>query len=400
MNRAAVVGEAGLRSAFDAALIMVVGMGFGRFAFTAVYPYMINEGLLTLQGGSFAASANYAGYLLGALLAMRLKPHDAHRWSLWSMLGTSACLGILAGVESTAGVVAVRGLAGVCSAFSIVAASLWLLQHRRQTHRAPFLFAGVGIGIAVSAELLAVGSSLGLGSKGLWLLMGAASLLITLVAMPGLVSNQGAAAATQNAASPGVPPVSGRGAGPALGKVPGVPTLRPVCLAVVYGLAGFGYIVTATYLPLLVGIALPNLNAEHVWAIFGLAAVPSCFVWHGLHQRFGTRTALCANLAIQALGVGLPVLLPSAAGYLLSAVLVGTTFMGTVTITMLAAQRIAAQSHASLMAVMAVVYGVGQILGPIVANAMYAASQSLNGSLIAAALALLCGAMLGTRLHR
>ncbi|RYF40475.1 MAG: MFS transporter, partial [Comamonadaceae bacterium] len=35
-----------LRSAFDAALIMAIGMGFGRFAFTAIYPHMVQEGVL------------------------------------------------------------------------------------------------------------------------------------------------------------------------------------------------------------------------------------------------------------------------------------------------------------------------------------------------------------------
>ena len=41
-----------LRSAAEAALILVIGMGFGRFAFTAIYPLMVEEGVITLQGGS------------------------------------------------------------------------------------------------------------------------------------------------------------------------------------------------------------------------------------------------------------------------------------------------------------------------------------------------------------
>ena len=36
-----------LRSAAEAALILVIGMGFGRFAFTAIYP------LLSRTGGDF-----------------------------------------------------------------------------------------------------------------------------------------------------------------------------------------------------------------------------------------------------------------------------------------------------------------------------------------------------------
>ena len=70
--------QSDLRSAAEAALILVIGMGFGRFAFTALYPLMVEEGVLTLQGGSLAASANYAGYLLGALLLMWTRSHRAH----------------------------------------------------------------------------------------------------------------------------------------------------------------------------------------------------------------------------------------------------------------------------------------------------------------------------------
>ena len=48
------------------AMVLIVGMGFGRFAFTGLYPLMVDEGILSIAGGSWAASANYAGYLLGA----------------------------------------------------------------------------------------------------------------------------------------------------------------------------------------------------------------------------------------------------------------------------------------------------------------------------------------------
>lgn len=40
-----------------ATLVLVVGMGVGRFAFTGLYPLMISEGSLSVSGGSFAASA-------------------------------------------------------------------------------------------------------------------------------------------------------------------------------------------------------------------------------------------------------------------------------------------------------------------------------------------------------
>jgi predicted MFS family arabinose efflux permease len=171
-----------------------------------------------------------------------------------------------------------------------------------------------------------------------------------------------------------------------------------VPLVLLYGLAGLGYIVTATYLPVLVRDSFPDLNAAHVWAVFGLGAAPSCFLWHQVHERLGTGAALRLNLLIQACGVSLPVLLPSAIGFTLSALLVGGTFMGTVTIAMPAAQRAARQGGANLMAIMTLAYGVGQILGPLMADRLHAVFLSFNSALLAAAAALLLAAALSLRL--
>ncbi|HEU4817904.1 YbfB/YjiJ family MFS transporter [Janthinobacterium sp.] len=374
-------GAARLRAALAAAVILAIGMGFGRFAFTAIYPHMVEEGVLSLREGSLAASANYAGYLLGAILAMRARARSAHRLCLWSAAGTALCLGVLAVPMPVWTIVAVRGAAGVFSALAMVAASLWLLEQRRQARGAPLLYAGVGVGIAVSAELLVLASQLGWHSAGMWLLLAGVAVLAGLAAAPAIaVSGE---ASLDEMEKPAV-------SAPA--------SVAPWPLVLIYGLAGLGYIVTATYLPVLVGAALPGLNSAHVWAVFGLGAAPSCFLWHRLHERLGTRQALRLNLLLQALGVALPVLAPSAAGYLLSAILVGGTFVGTVTIAMPAAQRVAVKAGTNMTAIMTLVYGVGQIVGPVLAGSLYAQSHSFNSALLAAAGALLLAIVASLRL--
>ncbi|KAB0324834.1 YbfB/YjiJ family MFS transporter [Janthinobacterium sp. SUN128] len=373
-----------LRAAIAAAVILAIGMGFGRFAFTAIYPHMVKEGVLSLRDGSLAASANYAGYLLGAILAMRARAHSAHRLSLWSVAGTALCLGVLALPMPVWLFVTVRGVAGVFSALAMVAASLWLLEQRRHARGAPLLYAGVGAGIAVSAELLVLASQLGWHSAGMWLLLAGVTVLAGLAAAPAITAS--------GEATPDAP------------AQPAASVLAPVApwpLVLIYGLAGLGYIVTATYLPVLVKTALPGLNSAHVWAVFGLGAAPSCFLWYRLHERLGTRQALRLNLLLQALGVALPVLAPSAAGYLFSAILVGGTFVGTVTIAMPAAQRAAVKAGkfgSNMMAIMTVVYGIGQIIGPVLAGSLYAQSHSFNSALLAAAGALLLAIVVSLRL--
>jgi hypothetical protein len=370
-----------LRAAIDAALILAIGMGFGRFAYTAVYPLMVDEGGISLQGASLAASANYAGYLLGAVLAVRFKAADAHRLCLLATLGTAATLAALAWRLPLGAIIAVRCLAGIFSAFAIVAASLWLLERRGHFRGAPLLYSGVGCGIALSSELLAAGKRFGLHSAGLWLMLAAATLVLGAIAARGLLSD-----------APGTAPCGNKAAHLAL------PPVAAWALAIIYGFAGLGYIVTATYLPLLVKTALPNLDSAQVWAVFGLGAMPSCFVWHRLHEHLRTRHALCLNLLLQALGVALPAISPSTASYVASALLVGGTFMGTVTIAMPAAQHAARRTGRNMLAVMTLIYGVGQIVGPLMAESLRAHSHSFVSSLVAAAGALLIGALLCFRL--
>lgn len=379
------VARTTLGPALAASLILAIGMGFGRFAFTGLYPVMVNDGFLTVHGGTLAASANYAGYLLGALLVSNAKPVHARSLCIRATVGSIVCMALLGLLHSAAMIIAVRGLAGICSAVSMVAASLWLLQHMGQGHSAPVLYAGVGAGIVLSAELIALGHHAGLASPALWTVLALASLVLAIAASPALGLQPDPAQASD--AGP-----EARAAGA------GTPLAQAVRLIAIYGLAGFGYIVTATYLPFFVQGALGPVDPIHVWAVFGFGAVPSCFFWHWLRVRLGTRHSLAWNLGVQGIGVVLPVFSHSAVAYLLSAFLVGGTFVGTVTIAMPAARRVAHAVRFNMLAVMTAVYGVGQIIGPLVANAILASTQSFTGSLLAAGGALVVAAVLSAGL--
>ncbi|BCP54857.1 sugar transporter [Kaistia sp. 32K] len=366
-------------AAVAAAIVLVIGMGFGRFAFTGLYPQMVADGQISVGGGSYAASANYAGYLIGALLVSFLTGISARRQCSIAVGATVAALGLLWLPLPEGAVIAVRGFAGVASAIALVAASHWLIHDRQHHHGAPALFSGVGIGIFLSAEIIALGHFATLSSRAIWLLLGLVGLGLAVVAL-----------AMQARTDRTKPAPAERGhAGAQARDI----AFGPARLIVVYGLAGFGYIITATYLPLLVQTALGSVDPVHIWAVFGLGAVPSCFLWHALHVRWGTSRALLVNLLVQAAGVILPVLhLPSA--YIASALLVGGTFMGTVTIAMPAARRVAGKVRFNMLAIMTASYGVGQIVGPLIAALILARTGSFDPSLMLAGGALVVAAVL------
>ena len=364
-------------AAVGAALVLVIGMGFGRFAFTGLYPLMVADGQISVEGGSYAASANYAGYLIGALLAGLLSGMPSRKLCALAVVTTAAMLGLLGLSLLEWLIVIVRGFAGVSSAIAMVAASHWLIHDRGHHSGAPSLFAGVGVGILVSAEIIAAGHHVALSSRSIWLVLGLAALALAVIAM--ILQARSDRAKLQAEMSS------------LRSKDDGSSSFGAIRLVLVYGLAGFGYIITATYLPLLVRTALASVDPLQIWAMFGLGAAPSCFLWHALHVRWGTARALMVNLLVQAVGVALSILHAPAA-YIVSALLVGGTFMGTVTIAMPAARKVAAKVRFNILAIMTASYGVGQIIGPLIAGVLYGRTQSFDASLALAATALLIAA--------
>jgi hypothetical protein len=372
-----IAGQVRIVQTLSAALVIAVGMGFGRFSFTGMYPLMVGEGLMSVSQGSLAASINYAGYLIGAISVSRLAHARAASFARMTMLGTIVCLGLLALPMGALWISGVRFIAGIFSAISLITASVWLLQVIEHPDGAPLLFSGVGLGICFSAELISVGAGLHTGSGAIWLILALAALIFCLAAWPAL-------------GKPSVRPTSPQRAD----KIQEHVLMKPWVLVVVYGLAGFGYIVTATYLPVLIKSATPGINPLQVWAVFGIGAMPSCFFWHWLHMRIGTKRTMFFNLASQSIGVALPVFAPNLAGFLASALLVGATFVGTVTIAMPAGKRLAHKIQFNILASMTAAYGGGQIAGPLVAGVLLMYTNSFASSLASAAVALLVGALM------
>jgi predicted MFS family arabinose efflux permease len=62
-----------VRVALAAFAALAVAMGIGRFAFTPILPMMQQDSGLSVSDGGWLASANYLGYLLGTLFAVRLR---------------------------------------------------------------------------------------------------------------------------------------------------------------------------------------------------------------------------------------------------------------------------------------------------------------------------------------
>lgn len=142
---------------------LATAMGIGRFAFTPLLPMMLHDGVVTLAGGSWLATANYIGYLAGALLCMPL-PWLARRWRAVPGAAVLARLGLAATVLLTlcmalplpAAWPALRLAAGVASALVFVNISGWCMVRLVALGRPAMgglIFCGPGLGIVLSGLL-------------------------------------------------------------------------------------------------------------------------------------------------------------------------------------------------------------------------------------------------------
>jgi len=364
---------------------LAVAMGLGRFAFTPMLPIMLHEGKLDLQAGGLLASLNYLGYFVGAVSCASIR----FRAAFMVRAGLAATAALLLGMGLLHGFTAwgvLRTLAGVVSAWTFVFASGWGLRRLAETGSPALggvIYTGPGIGIAATGLL---GGALGRwGSQAGWIGLGL--LALVLIAVIWRVFNDSA----RVAAAPGVAPVN---AAPASTDT-GADRRDARWLVGLYGLAGFGYIITATFLPVIARQALPGSTwPDFFWPLFGLAIVPGALIGARAPAHWDNRLLLAIAYALQAAGVVLTVAWPTVTGFGLGSLLLGMPFTAITLFAVREARRLRGDAAAGLIGYATASYGVGQILGPLFAAPLAQRTGSFSVPLLAAAAVLAFGAAL------
>src|SRR3954469_8629446 len=148
-----------LSLAIGGLLAIAAGIGVGRFVYTPILPPMVEALGLSKSQAGLIASANFVGYLAGALLAAMRLPGSRRAWLIAALAVNAACLAAMGVASSLPAFLLLRLLAGVASAFVLIFASALVLDRLaaagRGRHGAVH-FAGVGTGIVVSAALVAM----------------------------------------------------------------------------------------------------------------------------------------------------------------------------------------------------------------------------------------------------
>jgi len=165
-------------------------------------------------------------------------------------------------------------------------------------------------------------------------------------------------------------------------------------LVLLYGIPGFGYIITATFLPVIARHALPPGSAwpDLFWPMFGAALMVGAISAARLPLHWDNRSLLAASYLLQAAGIALGIVWPTAAGFSLGSVLIGLPFTAITLFAMREARLLRGERAAALMGYATAAYGIGQIAGPLVAAPLAASTGSFSPSLWLAAASLVAGA--------
>ncbi len=383
-------------------LALAAAMGIGRFAFTPLLPMMLADGVVTLATASWLASANYFGYLVGALLCT-FQPLIWRRLGIRAQVNGPAMVrgGLVATVALTLGMAApwpafwpvLRFAAGMASAFVFIYMSGWCLAQlarRGQPAMGALIYTGPGVGIVASGLAASGMVALGWRAAAGWLIFAVLAALLAAAVWP-VLGRQDAAHASAPGATP-PPPAPGTATGEAS-------RMEIALLALAYGLAGFGYIITATFLPVIARQALPASPwIDMFWPIFGAGVITGAVLASRIRAPRDLRLLLAACYGVQALGIACGLASPSLAGFAAGSLLLGLPFTA---ITFFAMQEIRQRKPAqvaSFMGLLTALYGLGQIAGPPLA-AMLVARSALPGqgftlALEMAAVALVVGALI------
>ncbi|MCE1235720.1 MAG: MFS transporter [Hyphomicrobiales bacterium] len=338
---------------------LLVGLGFGRFAYTALVPGLIEEGWIGASGAGPLAAANFAGYLVGALGGARLARRFGAATTLrWTMVATA--LALLAGAASFGLVwlAFARFAAGVGGAVLMVVAPTAVLRFADPARRgaiAGVVFTGIGLGVALSGTLVPAMARSGVAVT--WIALGLAALVLAI------------ATARVWPDVPLAPPAA---------HEKGLPRGFLV-FALAYCTDAAGFVPHTVYWVDYVARGLDRgLPAGGLqWTLFGVGAAFGPLLAGRAADRFGFRAAFSGALALKAFGVALPLVSTAFPILALSSLIVGALTPGAAMLASGRAGEIAGHArHASAWALATAAFAATQALAALGFSRLLAATHA------------------------
>jgi predicted MFS family arabinose efflux permease len=361
-------------------LAMASAVGIGRFVYTPILPPMVEALHLTKTEAGWIASANFIGYLAGALLAAIRLPGTHRAWLMGALAANVLCLAAMGFTTDLSAFLVLRAIAGLASAFALVFSSALVLNRLAASGHGSLSavhFAGVGTGIAAASAVVACLVVYQSDWREMWFASAGLALVASLVVVLFVPPDR---------------PGHTQQFGPRTKLSSGF-----WFLLAAYGLFGFGYIITATFIVSMVRGSKEIAGLEpYIFILFGLSAAPSVAFWTWLARKSTILRTFALAAIVEAIGVAASAIFLSPATVILTSVFVGGTFMGLTALGLIAAREGGGDPRGRI-ALMTASFSAGQILGPSFAGHVYDLTGSLAVPSLAAAGALVIAAVLSLR---
>ena len=361
------------------AAALAIAIGIGRFSYTPILPYMLEELNLSKTNGGLIASWNFFGYLLGSLLSiLPIFKNRVKFFFLVAILVSLLTTLLMAFNDEIIIFILIRFLAGISSAFVLILGTALILpsiQAFGKKSLSTSHFMGVGFGIVFSSMLVSILGSYGFIWNQLWIGVTILSLILAIpifIYTPNqtilITSNE--ICKTKN-------------------------TLGFLLITISYGLYGFGYVILGTFISTMARETIGLETTEfYVWFFVGLTGIPMVIFWPWCGKKIGNDIALFFACFIMGGGIFMPVILDNNYGIILASILLGSTFIPITALAFLEGQSRYSGSIRVSTATLTSSFSVGQMIGPYFGGVTIDTFQSYNIALSISSIALFIAALL------
>ena len=152
---------------------LALAVGIGRFSYTPILPYMLEELNISKTKGGLIASWNFFGYLCGSLLSILPVFKKKIKFIFFTSIIISLLTTLLMSLSNDILVfIAIRFFAGVSSAFVLIFGTALILPSMQSLGKKSLStshFMGVGFGIVLSSILVSLLGNFGFAWNDLWI---------------------------------------------------------------------------------------------------------------------------------------------------------------------------------------------------------------------------------------
>ncbi|WP_259782908.1 MFS transporter [Aestuariispira ectoiniformans] len=362
---------------------VVIGIGLGRFSFVALIPVLVQGGWADGDLAGFLAASNLLGYLAGTLVASRLGKRFGQAAPLIiAMIACSASFFFSAWNGGEMWLAFWRFVAGVSGGVLMVLAAPAVFKatpSHLKGRVAGLIFAGIGVGVAVSGVVVPWAANYGVRES--WLALG---ILCTAATLPCLLLINDLADSTA--------PTTGHSTSSASSMW----SKAIIALMAAYALDAIGFIPHTIYWAdyLVRTLGYSNNAGGWSWSIFGCGAIVGPMLAGLAADRFGFRRSLVGAFLIKTLAVLIPLINQDMIMLSISVFLVGALTPGIVALVSgTAAALVGSDQHARAWGYITFTFAVFQALGGYMIAGLYRMTGNHTSLFAAGAAALFLGSV-------